>query len=157
MGVVMNGLLQTSRAEGTIQNRTEMHSSVRSATEIMQQEIGQAGRIAFPSGTTYTLAAAIPIASVGLSTTVTVNSSTTSFEGFYTNEQVIVDAGQNQETVTITNWNSVTHQMTAIFNNVPSPLTANSHASAVPVTVAGTFASGVIPTTKTDTGGNNIG
>src|SRR5215471_948716 len=73
--IVMNGMRQTSLAEGTIQNRTEMHSSVRGATELMQQEIGQAGRVAFPSGTTFTLAAAVPSSSVGLSTSVGLSSS----------------------------------------------------------------------------------
>ena len=43
-GVVMSGLLQTTKTETTVQNRTEMHASVRGATELMQQEIGQATR-----------------------------------------------------------------------------------------------------------------
>jgi hypothetical protein len=140
-GVVMTGLLQASRTEGTIQNRTEMHSSVRGATELMQQEIGQAGRVAFPSGTAFTLAAAVPAASVGTATTVALNSSGGSYAGIFVNEQVVVGAGTNQETVTITAFNSATYQITAVFNN------QSGQVSGAPVYVQGTFASGIVATT----------
>ncbi len=114
-GVVMSGLRQTSLAEGTIQNRTQMHSSVRGATELMQQEIGQAGRVAFPTGTAFTLAAAVPSSSVGIATTVALSSSSGSYEGLFVNEQVVVGAGTNQETITITAYNAATHQITAVL------------------------------------------
>jgi prepilin-type N-terminal cleavage/methylation domain-containing protein len=45
MGVVMTALRQSSQQQQTIWNRTEMHSGVRGATELMQQEVGQAGRV----------------------------------------------------------------------------------------------------------------
>jgi hypothetical protein len=141
--VVMNGLLQTSMAEGTIQNRTEMHASVRSATELMQQEIGQAGRVAIPSGTTLTLGAAVASSSVGTPTTVALSSSSGSYAGIFVNEQVVVGSGTNQETVTITAYNSATHSITAIFNNQAGQV------SGAPVVVQGTFASGVVPTSTT--------
>ena len=48
MGVVMTALKQTTQQQQTIWNRTEMHSGVRGATELMQQEVGQAGRVATP-------------------------------------------------------------------------------------------------------------
>src|SRR5260370_13942177 len=47
--VVMSGLLQTTNTEGTVQNRTEMHASVRIATGLLQQEIGQARRACLPN------------------------------------------------------------------------------------------------------------
>src|SRR5206468_10246311 len=46
--VVMSGMMQMIKTEGTITNRTEMHTSVRSATELLEQEIGQAGKISLP-------------------------------------------------------------------------------------------------------------
>lgn len=55
--IVTNALLQMTQAQTTIWNRTEMHSGIRGATELMQQEVGQAGRIAFPG--TVTLSQAI--------------------------------------------------------------------------------------------------
>jgi len=42
--IVMGGMNQMMRTQGTVANRTEMHTSVRDATEVLEQEIGQAGR-----------------------------------------------------------------------------------------------------------------
>src|ERR1700752_1513566 len=47
--IVMSGMVQMMTTQGTIANRTEMHTSVRSATELLQQEIGQAGRLTLGS------------------------------------------------------------------------------------------------------------
>src|SRR5258707_10766036 len=44
-GIVMTGMVQLMKTQSTIANRTEMHTSVRSATELLQQEIGQAGDV----------------------------------------------------------------------------------------------------------------
>jgi type II secretory pathway pseudopilin PulG len=55
--IVTNALMQMTQAQTTIWNRTEMHSGIRGATELLQQEVGQAGRITLPG--TVTLAAAI--------------------------------------------------------------------------------------------------
>src|SRR5881396_3353851 len=57
--VVTSGLLQMTQSQRTISNRTDMHSGVRSATELLQQEVGQAGRIALPALTPITLTAAV--------------------------------------------------------------------------------------------------
>jgi type II secretory pathway pseudopilin PulG len=48
MGTVTTALRQQMQQQQTIWNRTQMHSGVRGATELMQQEIGQAGRVATP-------------------------------------------------------------------------------------------------------------
>src|SRR5260221_13889471 len=48
-GIVMTGMVQLMKTQSTIANRTEKHTSVRSATELLQQEIGQAGQ-ACPRG-----------------------------------------------------------------------------------------------------------
>lgn len=152
-GVVMSGLLQTTNTEGTVQNRTEMHASVRSATELMQQEIGQAGRIALPNQVTLTSA----ITAAGTATP-----SVSSASGMFVGEYLVVDAGQgypggigisplpalafcnpspcsNQETVVVTavNASSSPNTFTAVFS-----LTHNSGA---PVTVQGGFGTGVVP------------
>ena len=47
--IVMSGLVQMMWTQGTISNRTEIHTSVRSATELLQQDIGQAGKISLPT------------------------------------------------------------------------------------------------------------
>src|SRR4026208_993951 len=42
--IVTSALLQMTQSQSTIWNRTEMHSGIRGATELLQQEVGQAGR-----------------------------------------------------------------------------------------------------------------
>src|SRR5678809_1576029 len=44
----MPALNQTMMFNRTVGDLSEMHGSVRGATELMQQEIGQAGRMALP-------------------------------------------------------------------------------------------------------------
>src|SRR5882757_4195094 len=102
--IVMGGMNQMMRTQGTVANRTEMHTSVRDATEVLEQEIGQAGKISLPTpptGTpTWQMLTAIAVLgtapvtqpvkfSVGLTT-------------LFDNEQLLVDTGVNQETITIT-------------------------------------------------------
>jgi type II secretory pathway pseudopilin PulG len=55
--IVTSALLQMTQSQATIWNRTEMHSGIRGATELLQQEVGQAGRVSFPG--TVRLAVAI--------------------------------------------------------------------------------------------------
>jgi prepilin-type N-terminal cleavage/methylation domain-containing protein len=57
--IVTTALLQMTNAQTTIWNRTEMHSGIRGATELLQQEVGQAGRVTLPG--TVTLAQAIDV------------------------------------------------------------------------------------------------
>ena len=47
--IVTSALMQMTKQQQTIWNRTEMHSGVRGATELLQQEVGQAGRITLPA------------------------------------------------------------------------------------------------------------
>ena len=75
-------LLQMTKHQQTVWNRTEMHSGIRGATELMQQEVGQAGRIALGGGPT--LGAAVtaaascdPAAPATNAVTVAVNSTVT--------------------------------------------------------------------------------
>src|SRR5580765_3981926 len=44
--------MQMSGSQKTIWNRTEMHSGIRGATELLQQEVGQAGRVTLPNKVT---------------------------------------------------------------------------------------------------------
>ena len=143
-GIVMTAMMQMTATQGSIGNRTEMHGSVRSATEVLQQEIGQAGRLpALPSLVTLSTAVA-----AGSSVTATVNS----VSGMFNNEQLVVDAGQfgsglpatyqNPETVTISNINSTANTFQATF--------AYAHIAGAPVVVAGAFPSGIIPTDATN-------
>ena len=45
---VMRGVLGMTDISTTVSNRTDMHNGVRNATELLTQEVGQAGRISLP-------------------------------------------------------------------------------------------------------------
>jgi prepilin-type N-terminal cleavage/methylation domain-containing protein len=142
-GIVMMAMMQMTMTQGMVANRTQMHGSVRSATELVQQEIGQSGRLP-PFTTPVTLGAAV---APGTLVQATVNSVT----GMFVNEQLVVDAGQmgsglpsisqNPETVTVTAITLTPPTFTAAFNF--------SHNAGAPVVVAGAFPSGIIPTNAT--------
>ena len=90
--------------QASVANRSDMHSSVRSVTEMLQQEITQAGRITFPapgfttlSGdvTTPTLTCPPPVLGPGVLSPMTVADPSFLFDGI----RLIVDIGDCQEVV----------------------------------------------------------
>jgi hypothetical protein len=126
-GTVIKGVMNMATLHNTIMNRTDMHSGVRNATQLLSQEVGQAGRVSLPAAVTLTNATVIG------ATLATVSSATDMFVG----EQILVDAGANSETVTIT----------AIAANVlTTSAMGSAHAGGVPIAVTGGFAAGVVPT-----------
>jgi len=136
--VIMSGMMQMTRMQGTISNRTEMHSSVRSATELLQQEIGQAGKVALPGSPT--LQTAVAAGNLGTSMSVNVSDGTGMFNG----EQLTIDSGDNEETVTIS----------SLSSNTFSASFTLTHAVGASVRVSGAFASGIVPTTATNGSGD---
>ena len=74
-GTVIAGMINTMRSEGTVMNRTQVHASVRNATELMEQEIGQAGRLpAAQAGLKITFATALAANPLGTTATPTITS-----------------------------------------------------------------------------------
>jgi prepilin-type N-terminal cleavage/methylation domain-containing protein len=134
-GTVIMGMIRMTWSQSTIMNRTQMHSSVRNATELMQQEVGQAGKLGSSPGLQFTTA----IATVGAASPTITSTSGTATDGLYVGEQLVVDPSTtNEETVTIT----------TITPGSPGTVTAtfaNTHAANVPVLVMGGFASGIVP------------
>lgn len=135
MGTVTSLLINAAQANRSVWNRTEMHSAVRGATELMQQEVGQAGLVALPGTPTLTGAAAMG------AQTVSVSSST----GMFVGEQLVVGTGDQAETVTLTAVSA--GNMTANFSI--------AHAAGSPVQAIGGFPSGIVPPGMTNgsTGG----
>lgn len=138
-GVVMTGMVEMINTQTTTQNRAEMHSNVRNATELLSQEIGQAGKISLPPPP-----AACPAGQVTLTQAVAANpvvaqpATVCSAAGMFQGEQLtIVDNGPQQETVTLTVDPAGTNIITAIFSQ--------PHAVGVPVAPRGAFASGIVP------------
>ena len=125
-----NGLNQTVTFSRTTTNRAEMHGSVRGATELMQQEIGQAGRVALPG----------PIALAGAVTKGTAQTvALTTAAGLFNGAQVVVGTGSQAETVAITlAGTSITGNFTV------------DHIAGEPVQIYGGFGTGVVPPTQTN-------
>jgi len=125
-----NGLNQTAIFSRVVGNRAEMHGSVRGATELMQQEIGQAGRVALPGPITLAADAPKGTTTVALSTSA----------GLFTGAQVVIGAGDQTETVTITALTG--NSITAVFRI--------DHFNAEPLQILGGFGTGVVPPSQTN-------
>jgi prepilin-type N-terminal cleavage/methylation domain-containing protein len=149
-GAATTALMKMTGAQATIWNRTQMHSGIRGATEVLQQEVGQAGRIALPNvvtlGGPVTAGSSQTVTLACLSTCAT---GTTATSGMFLGQRLVIDAGcfdtaapctSRQETIRLTATPTST-QITAVF--------ANAHASSAPIAVFGAFASGVVPPAAT--------
>src|SRR3954454_6239777 len=77
-GAAVGALLRMTSAQATIWNRTQMHSGIRGATEVLQQEVGQAGRISLPLVVTLTNPSAA-CSTANCTTTMVVSSTTGMF------------------------------------------------------------------------------
>jgi prepilin-type N-terminal cleavage/methylation domain-containing protein len=150
---VVNALIQMSNSQRTIANRTEMHSGIRGATELLQQEVGQAGRLglpgpnpAVPSATMITTAIAAPPAGTTCnpetpllnSITVNVNSTAGMWATSGANASYILLTtldGDNQESFRVAAVNA--GSITACF--------MKSHAANTVVSALGGFATGIVP------------
>jgi hypothetical protein len=106
-----------------------MHNGVRNATELLTQEVGQAGRIALPAPVTLTGAVAIG------ATTLTVTSSA----GMFAGEVLVLDTGALEESVQI-----LVEPAGGTIITLANPI-ENNHAAGAPISVLGGFANGVIP------------
>src|SRR5215213_11472522 len=135
--MVTSGLLQMTRGQQTLNNRTQMHSGVRSATELLQQEIGQAGRITVPTP--------ITLAAIGVQNSPTVTLS--SVDGLFIGELLMI-AGKTSETVQISAIDTGTKQITVAHVSSNGIVTNNlqaSHSLGAAVIPVGGFGTGVVP------------
>jgi prepilin-type N-terminal cleavage/methylation domain-containing protein len=131
--LMMKGTLDMSRLSFQQSNESEMQTGIRNATALLQQEVGQAGRMALPPGASLTSS----VTAVGMhSPTVTPAALAPIFPGM----RLMVGAGPSQEIVTVVAVSAT--QITANFSM--------THASGEPIRPAGGFARGVIPTTDAD-------
>jgi len=136
--IVMSGMNQMMNSQGQIANRTEMHAGVRSATELLQQEIGQAGKVSLAApNANVTLHAAVA-ASPATAVSFSLDASTGSAPAMYPTEALTVDEGPNQEVINVS----------TATGTPPSSGTATflyAHAAGVPVVALGAFATGIVP------------
>lgn len=143
-GTVMNGVLNLTKVNGSVNNRTEMHAGVRNATELLQQEIGQAGRITLPNYTykMTTTWAADPDAEVLTPVTLTVTdaagANVIGLPGIFLGEKLILDNGVYEETIEVVGMDISTKRISSYFTK-PHPVTGAR------VSVNGGFQAGVVP------------
>ena len=141
----LDGIMNLSKNTRTVSNRTEMHAGVRNATELMQQEVGQAGRVVLPAGITLT-------GPVGVdSTTFT----TSDVIGMWPGQYLTVDTGGNidcntggkcAETVQVKqiNGNTITVEPDDSLSKGHTAFWW-AHDAGAPISIAGAFSSGVVP------------
>lgn len=127
-GTVIKGVMDMADLHSTLSNRSDMHAGVRNVTELLTQEIGQAGKIALPAPVSVDALTAVG------ATTITVSSST----GMFVGEQLLIDTGTNAETAAITGIAGNTLTVAAL---------EYPHDVGDPVQVPGGFAAGVVPPT----------
>ena len=126
----INSLRQTTVLSQTVGNRNEMHASVRGATELMQQEIGQAGRVALPADVFLTAAVAKGANAVTV----------TSTDGLWVGAQAVIGTGDQLETVTLT---------AASGGSITGTFTLD-HVAGEQLRLFGGFATGVVPPAMTN-------
>ena len=154
--IVATALKQTTNSQATIWNRTQMHSGLRGATELLQQEVGQAGRVAAPAPIATNVAiTGLITATAGIgpfcdpanpganAQTVSV----TSVAGLYTTNGALpasyvlittMDA-DNRETVPVWSVNANKNTFSACFNK--------DHQINTTIMTLGGFANGIVPPT----------
>lgn len=144
---VTEGMMRFSRTQNLVFNRSAMHDGVRSATELLQQEVGQAGSIALPQlvrlGQAVTASASAQTVNLAC-TPIPPDESCVATAGMFVGEKLVVDLGNDpnppyldrEETVVVTAVPAV-GQITAIFSV--------NHAQNAPVSTLGGFATGIVP------------
>ena len=129
-------------SQSTIWNRTQLHAGVRSATELLQQEVGQAGRIALEP---VTLTSATTAGATGAAVTLPV----TSTAGMYIGMRLTIDTGSAsddtspaQETVAVT---LIPDSTSVTVAPLSATVKVRSHLVNAPVLALGAFGTGIVP------------
>jgi len=131
-GAAFRALAYYQLSYGSSQLRADMHMGVRSALELMAQEVNQAGLL--PFGPPRQLPAAVtPSASAQAVQVTSVNS-------IFVNEKLTIDTGSNEEDVKVTAVNTGTSQITAVFTK--------AHPANAPVNAFGMFPQGIRSTSS---------
>jgi len=111
-----------------------LHSGVRNATELLTQEIGQAGRISLPGRVTLTAASAMGATTLTVTSTVADVAATT---GMFVGQHLMLGTGDTQESVVVSAVNDPTLTLAEGLDW--------DHVAAEPVVAVGGFREGVIP------------
>ena len=72
-GIIVGSTIDMTRLGQKMTNRSDMHSGVRNATALLQQEVGQAGRVSLPGPVTLAGATGIGTFTVNVNSAVNAN------------------------------------------------------------------------------------
>jgi hypothetical protein len=139
---VMRGVLGMTDISTTVSNRTDMHNGVRNATELLTQEVGQAGRISLPGTVTLSAGAGVGTTTLNVSSTAAGDET----KGMFVGEILVLDTGPLQESVEIATVGTTSITITEALES--------AHAAGAPVSVLGGFSNGVIPSAPGVTAGS---
>ena len=134
--LMMRGTLDMTNLNRKQSNLSEMHAGIRNATALLQQEVGQAGRLALPAPVT--VPAAIPIGDQWVVVSPSVASMFVNMKLEFIGKNASGD--DVEEIVTVTQINTASNSIRAVFTI--------AYVAGARVMPAGGFAEGVIPTTK---------
>jgi hypothetical protein len=113
-----------------------MHNGVRNATELLTQEIGQAGRVSLPGRVR--LAADAPAGTTALTiTSSAADADTLATSGMFVGEFLLIGTNDSQETVRISAFGADTITLAEGL--------VNDHLAPAPIQAVGGFAEGIIP------------
>ena len=160
-GAAFTAIMKLGTTQSTIWNRTQMHSGIRGATEVLQQEVGQAGRIALISGGSSgcTSATTVPcLTSVtGPYPGGTIVFTVSSICGMFVGENLFLDVPtptSTPETVTIAQINGggdptstqCPSGSTILGGSITTTVgTTYAHSAGAPLQALGGFIGGVVP------------
>jgi Tfp pilus assembly protein PilW len=130
-GAAFSLLIKNQNAYSSTAYKADMHAGLRSATELLEQEIGQAGLLSPPSAT---LSAAVTAS--GTAQTVSVSSTA----GMYVGEKLQIDVGTSQETVTL---------VSPLTSTSIKGIFSKSHNAAAIVSASGIFYQGILSVSST--------
>jgi hypothetical protein len=133
--LMMRGTLDMSNLNTKQSNLAEMHAGIRNATSLLQQEVGQAGRLAFPAAVT--VPAAIPTGDQWVTLTPSV---TSMFVGQKLEVLGRNPSGDVDEIVTVLEVDANNSRIRAVF--------AIAYLAGARILPAGGFAEGIVPTTR---------
>jgi len=164
---VTGALLQMTSSQSTIWNRTQLHAGVRSATELLQQEVGQAGLIALPGSVR--LAAAVPAGATTATLATTAVAPLIGVSGIFPGEFLVIDPGSwnqatntsSEETVIVSAVNPATNTITisgsvdATGKPYPGASFRFAHFANATVRALGGFAGGIVPPSPGFTNGSD--
>ena len=137
-GIVVGSTMDMTKLGQKMTNRSDMHSGVRNATALLQQEVGQAGRVSLPGPVALAGPTGIGVFTVAVNDTA----------GMFVGENLVVGSGTLEETVTLTGVDFAADTITADF--------LVAHPAGTRVSSTGGFSAGVIPTDMANGSTGNV-